>query len=87
MLIVRAHASETALMEIIVAIKDTLQKVMLVGHNPGQTVLANTIGDGAISNILTSGACCIELAMVSWLKIWKLQEIIKYFEYPKKHIH
>jgi hypothetical protein len=41
MRIVRAHASETALMEIIVAIKGTLQKVMRVGH----------------SNILTSGAC------------------------------
>ena len=50
MRIVRAHASETALMEISVAIEDTLQKVMLVGHNPGLTVLTNTIGDGAISN-------------------------------------
>jgi len=29
MLIVRVHASETARMEIIVAIEDTLQKVML----------------------------------------------------------
>jgi hypothetical protein len=29
MLIVRAHASETARMEILVAIEDTLQKVML----------------------------------------------------------
>jgi phosphohistidine phosphatase SixA len=50
MCIVRAHASETALLEIIVAIEDTLQKVMLVGHNPGLTVLTNKIGDGAISN-------------------------------------
>ena len=57
MRIVRAHESETALMEIIVAIKGTLQKVMRVGHNPGLTVLTNTIGDGAIGNILTSGAC------------------------------
>jgi len=86
MLIVRAQASETALMEIIVAIEDTLQKVMLVGHNPGLTVLANTIGDGAISNILASGAYCIELAMASGSKIWKLHGKIKYFEYPKKHI-
>ena len=87
MLIVRAHASETALMEIIVAIKDTLQKVMLAGHNPGLTVLANTIGDGAISNILTRGPCCIELAMAFGSKIWKLHGKIKCFQYPKKHIH
>jgi len=66
MRIVRAHASETALMEIIVAIENTWQKVMRVGHNPRLTVLTNTIGDGAISNIPTSDACCIELARVSW---------------------
>jgi phosphohistidine phosphatase SixA len=56
--------------EITVAIEDTLQKVMLSvmrgGHNPGLSVLTNTIGDGTISNIPTSGACCIEWAMVSW---------------------
>jgi hypothetical protein len=44
---VRAQASETALMEIIVAIEDTLQKVMRVGHNPELTL---TIGDGVISD-------------------------------------
>jgi phosphohistidine phosphatase len=86
MRIVLAHASETALMEVIVAIADTLQKVMLVGHNPRLTVLTNTIGDGAISNIPTSGACYIALAVASWWKIWKLHGNIKYFEYPKKHI-
>jgi phosphohistidine phosphatase len=66
MLSVRAQASETARMEIIVAIEDTLQKLMLVGHNPGLTLLTNTIGDGAISNNPASCACCIELAMASW---------------------
>jgi phosphohistidine phosphatase SixA len=53
-------------MEIIVAIVDTLQKVMLFGHTPGLTALTNTIGGGAISNIPASGACCIELAVASW---------------------
>jgi phosphohistidine phosphatase SixA len=68
---VRAHASETALMEIIVAIEDTWQKVMRVGHNPGLTVLTDTIGDGAISNIPTrrpgekSGNCTEKLSALS----------------------
>jgi phosphohistidine phosphatase SixA len=73
MLMVRVHASETTLMEIIVAIEDTWQKVTRVGHNPGLTVLTNTIGVGAISNIPTSCACCIELARAPWRKIWKLR--------------
>jgi hypothetical protein len=47
---VRAHGSETALTEIIVAIEDTWQNVMRVGQNPRLTVLTNTIDDGAISN-------------------------------------
>ena len=48
--IVRARASETVLMEIIVAIEDTLQKLMWIGYNPGLTILTNTIGNVAISN-------------------------------------
>ncbi len=48
MLSVRTHARETALMEIIVAIEDTLQKIMLIDHNSGLTVLTtNKCGDGA----------------------------------------
>jgi len=47
---VRAHASETALIEIIVAIEGTLQKVIRVGHNPMLAVLTHIIGGGAISN-------------------------------------
>ena len=37
MLIVLARASETALMEIIVAIKDAMQKIMLIDHNSERT--------------------------------------------------
>jgi hypothetical protein len=38
------------LVEIIVAIEDTLQKLMWIGYNPGLTILTNTIGNVAISN-------------------------------------
>jgi hypothetical protein len=55
MRIVRAHASETALMEIIVAIKGTLQKVMRVGHNPGQSSWLGRRGE-------KSGNCTVKLS-------------------------
>ena len=54
---VRARTSENALMENILAFADTLQAVMLVGHNPGLTISPNLIGDGSISKIPPSSAC------------------------------
>ena len=49
MRIVRAHASEAVLMEILVTIEDTLQKLLRVGHTPGLTVRFDTIGGSAIN--------------------------------------
>jgi hypothetical protein len=60
-----------------------MQKVMLGRHNPGLTVLANAIGDGAISDIPTSGAYCIALAMASRSKICKLHGRISTLSVPK----
>jgi hypothetical protein len=54
-------------MEIIVAIADTLPKVIGVGLGAGPTGLTHEIGDGgALSNISASSSCCIEWSMAYW---------------------
>ena len=84
---VRAHASETALKNIAVATADTLQDVMRFDHNPQLTRLTNTIGDGALSNIPTRGACCIDLGMGVLIEnMWKLHGKNRCVEVsPKAH--
>ncbi len=78
-------SSENELLDIIAEIDDRVTKAMLIGHNPGLTSLANLIGDSPISNIPTSGVCCIELSISSWKEIWKHRGKVKFFEYPKKY--
>jgi phosphohistidine phosphatase len=78
-------SNENELLHIIAEIDDRVTKAMLIGHNPGLTSLANLIGDSPISNIPTSGVCCIELSISSWKEIWKHRGKVKFFEYPKKY--
>ena len=77
--------SEDALIHVIRQIDDNMQKAMVVGHNPALTDLSNTIGDTAISNIPTSGVCCVELDISSWAKFGDQRGKLKFFEFPKKH--
>lgn len=80
------ESDEMDLLNIIIGLDDNLTKVMLVGHNPGLTDLANAIGNYPISNIPTSGVFCIALNITSWSGVKKTAGKLKYFEFPKKHI-
>ncbi|NOQ18891.1 MAG: histidine phosphatase family protein [Desulfobacterales bacterium] len=78
--------SEDALIPVIKQIDDSVNKAMVVGHNPATNGLANYIGDQPIGNIPTSGVCCVELDISSWAKISKHCGKLKFFEFPKKHM-
>jgi len=65
---------------------DQLKKVMLVGHNPALTILANKIGDTPIANLPTSGAYCAAFNTNSWSRIKRKTGKLQFFEYPKKHV-
>ena len=79
------ESNEIDLIHILEGLDDILKKVMLVGHNPALTRLANSIGNYPISNIPTSGVFCIALNITSWSEIKKKPGKLKYFEFPKKH--
>ncbi len=79
------ESNETDLLHFIRELDDNLQTVMLIGHNPTITGLANSLGNFPISNIPTCGICCLALSINSWSEIKKKTGQLKYFEYPKKH--
>ena len=58
--------------------------IMIVGHNPGLTELANLIGDTEIDNIPTCGVCVIDLDIDSWEALLRTRGRTERFEYPKK---
>ena len=79
------ESSENALIHVVKQMDDTVNKAMVVGHNPAINGLANYIGDQPIGNIPTCGVFCVDLDISSWAKIFEHCGKLKFFEFPKKH--
>jgi phosphohistidine phosphatase len=77
-------ASTYDLLEIIKELDDKLDIVVLFGHNPGLTNLANLLNDVEIDNIPTCGVFAIEFDVKSWRKISEKNGTFISFDYPKK---
>lgn len=73
------------LFKLINNIDDKFETVMLFGHNPGFTSLANLLGGKSIDNMPTSSSAKIELDVNSWKNIEINSGRLVGFEYPKKH--
>ncbi len=76
---------ERGMIAIIKQMDDEISKLMLVGHNPGMTSLANAMGNDPVSNIPTSGIYCVHLDIPSWEMIRDRCGKTEFFEYPKKY--
>ncbi len=78
------HAGEEAILEIVRSLDDSLDTVMIVGHNPGFTEFVNDLLDEEIPNIPTAGVVGAKLNIASWKEArWGCGEML-FFEYPKK---
>jgi phosphohistidine phosphatase len=63
---------------------DSVDVVMVVGHNPGLTEFANDLFDEEIANIPTAGIVGGQLNIHQWKEArWGCGEMIL-FDYPKK---
>lgn len=71
--------------DLIKVINDDVSRLMLVGHNPGLTSLANRLGDDPVSNIPTCGVYAVRLDISSWEKMNDRCGKTEFFEYPKKY--
>jgi phosphohistidine phosphatase len=77
------NASAFELLEIIQELDDALEHVMLFGHNPGLTDLANELGCD-IDNIPTCGVVELRFEVDSWANISDADPACADFDYPKK---
>lgn len=64
---------------------DTVNSVMVVGHNPGLTMLAELLSGSSIGNIPTSGIFCMDCNSAVWQDISSGCGKVVFFDYPKKH--
>ena len=78
------EASLKTLVNIITTLDNTLSRVMLVGHNPGFTVLCNHLSNAAIDNLPTCSIVQIKFPATSWSDITEHTGELIDFDYPKK---
>ena len=79
------EASFTTLLEVIKKLDDKYDSVMLIGHNPGLTVLNNHISDHYIDNIPTCGIVALQ-SDKNWSEIDKNSCKFLFFEHPKMYL-
>lgn len=58
---------------------DDVDRLMIFGHNPAITAVANSLGDQNFDNIPTTGLCLIEFETDSWRTIKKGKTILYLF--------
>jgi len=79
------EASTSELLDIIEQLDDKLKSVMLIGHNPSFTRLANYLTEQYFDNIPTCGVVAIAFDVLEWKMIEKNSGKVIFFEYPKKY--
>ena len=78
------HAGVNKLLDVIAVQDDGFNNIVIVGHNPGLTDLANEFEPGLTSNIPTAGFVSLRIDTDDWdLRRRGAVELIAY-EYPKK---
>ncbi len=72
------------LIDLVAGLDDNLHRVMLVGHNPGFTVLCNYLSNAEIDNMPTCAIAQIQFDINSWESITEHSGKLLDFDYPKK---
>lgn len=79
------HAEEEELITLLGELSDTQKTVMLFGHNPGLTHLANAVFIEHIMNIPTCGIVAGKLKIKLWSEVSPGCGKLEFFDFPKKN--
>lgn len=78
------HASASAMLTVLQAVADTKDVLMLVGHNPGLTELANYLSPHPIDNVVTTGIVAVVFPVTQWSEITLDKPgKLRWYDYPK----
>lgn len=77
------HAPEDTYLTVCFGLDDDVDSVMLFGHNPGITYLANSVSEEYIENVPTCGVLIIDAKIESWSDLDFSNCKLVDFLYPK----
>ena len=79
-------AEPETIFNIINQLDDNIESLMIVGHNPTFTDLANYFTENYIDNLPPSGIVGLKFETQSWSKIKQLKPLESFFDFPKNNI-
>jgi phosphohistidine phosphatase len=68
------------------ATADDVGSIMLVGHNPGLTDLANALTDRRIDNLPTAAVWCADFDVARWADVERETGTLVWFDSPKQAV-
>lgn len=71
--------NEQDLMQVILGLDDREDHIMIFGHNPAFTGVANYLGDDFIDNVPTTGLVCISFQQDTWKEVSEGKTLFKLF--------
>ena len=74
-----------AILNLIAETDDNHNMVMLFGHNPDITSMANFLSDSSFGNVPTCGVVCIDFDINFWAEFGEKKGRLRFYEYPKKY--
>lgn len=77
-------ASLNTLIDLVTSLETNSKRVMLVGHNPGLTILCNYLSNARIDNMPTCAIAQIQFDLENWNSITERSGELINFDYPKK---
>jgi phosphohistidine phosphatase len=78
-------AGTRQLLKIVNQLNDSLETVILFGHNPGFTELIDYLSGTDVVNLPTCGVAVIEFPLDSWAEVSRNTGSLVHFDYPKKN--
>ncbi len=79
------EAASWDVVETIRSLKDNWHTVLLFGHNPSITSVANKYADTYIANVPTCGICCLQAEINNWQAWNEHSARLTAFYYPKQY--
>jgi phosphohistidine phosphatase len=77
-------ATPASVLAVVAGQDDAHDCLLVVGHNPGLTDLANRLlPDLELDNLPTAGVVAIDLATTSWKDVGEAPARLAYYDYPK----
>jgi phosphohistidine phosphatase len=77
-------ASPDEIMAVLARQDSSIRDIMVCGHNPGLTQLANLLTGAGIDNVPTAGVVVMELNLGRWADLDGAQGKLLLFDYPKR---